>query len=402
MDSSMETKKDAGFINDSEIDSCKTCNYKRRKCCKIWNFRLTRHIVKTYYSNYSMTINFILFIFLFCLSHVRGMSNDILRLNLPPKEPVIDPNTVCKNYPDLSPEQYNLCSKYPDVTASAIQGIQVAIHECQFQLRYHRWNCSSLEKKNKNPHASPFLGRGYRETAFAYAVSAAGVVHQVAVACSLGKLKSCGCDVSQQGKMKNKWEWGGCSHNINFGEDFSRKFLDSKERKAKDIHAKINIHNNRAGRLAVIRNVRRKCKCHGMSGSCEMQTCWKSTPDFRDVGDRLIKKYESARKVKVNILNKAKTKFRRIRRRTKKSDLMFYERSPNYCDPNPLVDSPGTSGRFCNKTSSGVDNCETLCCGRGYNTLRVKRSERCDCKFHWCCYVVCQTCTYNEWVTVCK
>lgn len=106
--------------------------------------------------------------------------------------------------------------------------------------------------------------------------------------------------------------------------------------------------------------------------------------------------------LQVNILNKAKTKFRRIRRRTKKSDLMFYERSPNYCDPNPLVDSPGTSGRFCNKTSSGVDNCETLCCGRGYNTLRVRRSERCDCKFHWCCYVVCQTCTYNEWVTVCK
>lgn len=54
--------------------------------------------------------------------------------------------------------------------------------------------------------------------------------------------------------MKNKWEWGGCSHNIAFGEDYSRKFLDSKERKAKDIHAKINIHNNRAGRL-VSKNV---------------------------------------------------------------------------------------------------------------------------------------------------
>lgn len=39
-----------------------------------------------------------------------------------------------------------------------------------------------------------------------------------------------------------------------------------------------------------------------MSGSCEMQTCWKATPDFKEVGNRLKRKYRSARKVKVNVL----------------------------------------------------------------------------------------------------
>lgn len=87
------------------------------------------------------------------------MDNNILRLNIPP-EPNLDPNTVCKTYPALTQRQYNLCRLYPDVVASAIQGIQVALYECQFQLKGHRWNCSSLEKKNKNPHASPLLGRG--------------------------------------------------------------------------------------------------------------------------------------------------------------------------------------------------------------------------------------------------
>ncbi|XP_060074308.1 protein Wnt-10a-like [Ylistrum balloti] len=350
-----------------------------------------------YHSNTGRTLTLILLLF---IQYSWGMSNDILRLNLPP-EPNLDPNTVCKTYPALTSRQYEHCFQHPDVTASAIQGIQVAIHECQHQLKDHRWNCSTLEKKNKNPHASPILGKGFRESAFAYAILAAGVTHQVAKACSMGKLQSCGCDMRQHGKVKDKWEWGGCSHNVEFGEKFSAKFLDVKER-AKDIHAKINLHNNRAGRLSVIRNVRRKCKCHGMSGSCEIQTCWKSTPDFREVGIRLKKKYDAARKVKVNILNAAAARYRRIRRNTRKSDLIFYERSPNYCDVNPRVDSIGTSGRLCNKTSSGVNNCQTLCCGRGYNTLRVKRTERCDCKFHWCCYVVCKTCSYNEWVTVCK
>ena len=107
--------------------------------------------------------------------------------------------------------------------------------------------------------------------------------------------------------------------------------------------------------------------------------------------------------IQVDVTNSAHGRiFKRNGKRPRKMELLYFERSPNFCDPNPLVDSPGTTGRLCNKTSTGIDNCETLCCGRGYNTLKVKRSERCHCKFYWCCYVECKVCTYNEWVTVCK
>jgi len=95
---------------------------------------------------------------------------------------------------------------------------------------------------------------GYRETAFVYAISAAGVAHSVARACSMGRLLSCGCDASNYvGKAPAntkgvQWKWGGCSHNLDYGIDFSRQFLDARE-KAGDIQSTVNLHNNQAGRL---------------------------------------------------------------------------------------------------------------------------------------------------------
>ena len=62
----------------------------------------------------------------------------------------------------------------------------------------------------------------------------------------------------------------------------------------------------------------------------------------------------------------------------------------------------GTHGRVCNKKNRGSDSCHTMCCGRGYNVIKTNIKERCNCKFHWCCYVECKTCTKNVELTVCK
>ena len=69
---------------------------------------------------------------------------------------------------------------------------------------------------------------------------------------------------------------------------------------------------------------------------------------------------------------KGRRRQRRSRRRPRHTNLVYFERSPNFCDQNPATASSGTIGRYCNRTSSGIDNCETLCCGRGYNTLKVR------------------------------
>lgn len=144
------------------------------------------------------------------------------------------------------------------------------------------------------------------------------------------------------------------------------------------------------------------CKCHGVSGSCSLRTCWQQLPAFRDVGMRLKERYDGAVEVK---FNKRGTKLVRKNKKFNKptgEDLMYFESSPDYCKANPETGSRGTVGRECNKMSSGMDGCNLLCCGRGYNTFKRKVVERCKCKFKWCCYVECQTCERIEDVYICK
>ena len=45
--------------------------------------------------------------------------------------------------------------------------------------------------------------------------------------------------------------------------------------------------------------MREDCKCHGMSGSCSVKTCWMRLPTFRVVGDSLKDRFDGASRVQV-------------------------------------------------------------------------------------------------------
>ena len=47
----------------------------------------------------------------------------------------------------------------------------------------------------------------------------------------------------------------------------------------------------------VLNHMRQECKCHGMSGSCAIKTCWMRLPTFRHVGDVLNNRFRRASKV---------------------------------------------------------------------------------------------------------
>ena len=147
----------------------------------------------------------------------------------------------------------------------------------------------------------------------------------------------------------------------------------------------------------------RVCKCHGISGSCEYQTCYKSLASFSKVGSYLLQKYHKVAKVTVNQSdNELILADKKLATNPSRDDLVFSVESPDFCQPNSSTGSIGTLGRYCSKTTTGPGSCKVLCCGRGYDTLQERRVKDCSCQFYWCCHVKCEKCRQVVQTYKCK
>ncbi|KAH3816592.1 hypothetical protein DPMN_118110 [Dreissena polymorpha] len=336
---------------------------------------------------------------------MAGTGLDVLQNN---KIYIVGTNTMCDQLKGLSLAQQKMCKMYYDHMPPIGAGAQMAIKECQYQFRFRRWNCSTIQ--GDSSVFGPVLQIPSREAAFTHAISAAGVVHALSRACREGELSICGCSTAMRPKDLNRdFIWGGCGDNIEHGYQYAKAFVDMREKEknhprfSKELaRMMMNLHNNEAGRRSVYNYAKVACKCHGVSGSCSLKTCWMQLPTFREIGERLKEKYDGAVEVK---FNKRGTKLKRKHKKYNKpttEDLIYLLQSPDYCQANKETGSLGTSGRECNRSSDGMDGCNLMCCGRGYNTFKKTIVERCNCKFMWCCYVKCKTCEHVQDIHVCK
>nr|WCQ76354.1 wingless [Triops longicaudatus] len=313
----------------------------------------------------------------------------------------------------LRSKQQKIVQQNPGVIVAIAKGVKHAVSECKHQFKNRRWNCPTKDFQRGRNLFGKIVDRACRETAFIYAVMSAAVTHAVARACSEGTIESCTCDYTHRHRRLSgtDWEWGGCSDNIQFGVKFSREFVDEGE-KGHDIRYMMNLHNNEAGRMHVSSEMRQECKCHGMSGSCTVRTCWMRLPFFRTVGDQLKDRFDGASRVLISntgrVPGNGKRKynyqlkpFNPDHKTPAKKDLVYYENSPNFCEKNTKLGIPGTQGRTCNETSIGVDGCDLMCCGRGYKTEVKEVVERCACTFHWCCEVKCKVCRTKKTIHTC-
>ncbi|KAL8609353.1 hypothetical protein ACOMHN_008147 [Nucella lapillus] len=305
----------------------------------------------------------------------------------------------------LHPRQERMCRRGRGISETLIKATRLSVLECQHQFKYERWNCSLGQYRQK------ILQKGSKETSFLYAISSAGLVHEIARACSQGHLDRCSCNESPTpAESKKTFLWGGCGDNIRFGLQFTRRFLKKARKSGKDIRAKVDQHNSRVGIKIVKSQVNTTCKCHGVSGSCTVKTCWLQLAPFQAIGNILKRKYEQSVQA-FSRTNKATGKNQLCKKQTgwtengileanftrlKRGELAFVEESPSFCRRSRY--SPGTRGRMCSKDSS----CESICCGRGYNVQHRNVKKACHCEVIWCCEVKCNECWVHEEIFMCK
>ncbi|NXX94948.1 WNT7A protein, partial [Centropus bengalensis] len=313
---------------------------------------------------------------------------------------------ICNKIPGLAPRQRAICQSRPDAIIVIGEGSQMGINECQFQFRNGRWNCSALGERTvfgKELKVGTFdllppgvshgaaggVGKGHQ------ALGAGAIqepplerVHLGAVAALTG-----GMDIRVSSQL-------GTAAALCWGLEVFSNSCDS---------VTALTHHSLFFQIQILEeNMKLECKCHGVSGSCTTKTCWTTLPKFRELGYILKDKYNEAVQVEpVRASRNKRPTFLKIKkplsyRKPMDTDLVYIEKSPNYCEEDPVTGSVGTQGRMCNKTAQQSNGCDLMCCGRGYNTHQYSRVWQCNCKFHWCCYVKCNTCSERTEVYTCK
>ncbi|XP_053672153.1 protein Wnt-4 [Anopheles nili] len=286
-------------------------------------------------------------------------------------------------------KQNHQCRRDIGLPEAIKEARRLAVTHCEEQFRYDRWNCSIETRGKRN-----IFKKVYRETAFVHALTAAAITHAVARACAEGKMTKCQCASERKPEATRlAWRWGGCSDNLKHGKRVARNFLELQPRNGDPVTEMLR-HDSEVGISAISSAMTDRCKCHGVSGSCSMKTCWRRLGDFNTTAALLRTKYHLAiRKFPVN--NKTSRRSAPISFRPRESiydQLYYFETSPTFCSV--------TRGRRC----LHPDNCATLCCGRGYTTKVIKTLEKCHCRFTngRCCQVVCDYCEKYEDRYYCK
>ncbi|NWR50657.1 WN11B protein, partial [Regulus satrapa] len=294
----------------------------------------------------------------------------------------------------LVPEQLQLCRRHLEVMPSMVRAARRTQALCQQSFADMRWNCSSIRRapsfgpdlltgkgmllppsppsrcsRSARPGSVPRAGSGFSRLA-----PALDFCFGVNIPPLRGLFLPMKCPMDAPGSQSRGGTRREQSHLFPCALQVLSDSLDTR------------------------------CKCHGVSGSCSVKTCWKGLPDLGEIASDLKSRYLAALKVTHRLMGPRKQLIPKEgdARPVTEMDLVYLINSPDYCTPNPQLGSLGTQDRPCNRSSLGSDSCDLLCCGRGYNTYTEEVQERCHCRYRWCCSVVCRRCRRSLERHVCK
>jgi hypothetical protein len=160
---------------------------------------------------------------------------------------------------------------------------------------------------------------------------------------------------------------------------------------------------------AFTKTIKNLCKCHGITGSCTVQTCARTPPGLRVIGNTIKTLLDNAKKVdsgnrrtsKLNLVLVEESS-QATRTTPKHSELVYTEDSPSFCDRDDTLGISGVPGRICSKNLSDINSCRSLCCGQGYHEYWEREESNCECKLKTRFSVHCKKCTRQILVAKCR
>lgn len=144
-----------------------------------------------------------------------------------------------------------------------------------------------------------------------------------------------------------------------------------------------------------VNNPVESCACHGISGTCSVQTCYLKVPAVSSVGEDLVTKYDGAIRVEQNSENELVRADNIGANPLTMDDLTFVEESPDLCVADTSNNILGTVDRVCDPSPGSPKSCAVLCCSRGFYTKTTTYQLE-ECQFVFCCNI---ECTYTKNVT---
>uniref|UniRef100_A0AC34G7S6 Protein Wnt n=1 Tax=Panagrolaimus sp. ES5 TaxID=591445 RepID=A0AC34G7S6_9BILA len=160
-----------------------------------------------------------------------------------------------------------LCRRMTDLMPFVKNAAKETIEMCQEMFKEYRWNCSTIKKA---PNFENDLIKASREWA----------------------------DAAWKSKIRTSRDLGPGGEFI-WDED-ELELLDEQNSilttpaspRMHEIKGNtegktivMNQQNNYIGRQIVVKSQFQKCKCHGVSSSCQVQTCWSTLPPFKAIAE---------------------------------------------------------------------------------------------------------------------
>lgn len=284
--------------------------------------------------------------------------------------------------------QTSECQKSPSILHSLSKGARAAIIDCQLRFNESRWNCSTLY--GDDLFGAFIANTTCRERGVLNAYFAAGATSAIGEDCHNQRIAACPCTLNDGGRSEDgdgNVIFTACNSDFSFACDYINTFvlegLDTTS-----CRGQVDEHNINVGKQIVNESIE-SCRCHGVSGTCAVKTCYNRIKTVAEVGEKLFQLYNGAVRVAESddgdLVN---ANFPSVP--VKKTDILYKDHSPNFCVEDDALGTLGVAHRLCDPNSNMPNACSTICCDYGnYELSKVVEIE--ECKFVWCCDIVCST-----------